>query len=209
MYTQDGVLYLKATQETDRYTGVEMRTENSMWFKYGFIEVSAKIACTPGQLAAFWLLGNASQDYHSEIDVFEACKDYVKATPLSWVAKSVSGAGSNTYYCGWDGDQKTDSFMHFDGSDMEDEFHTYGVEWTEDHVTWVYDGREFLTINTTVDERAVATFNGLQQVILTLYSGCNIIDCGFPDETTDWNKGIFAIDYMRLYQLPGQELVRR
>ena len=209
LYTEDGVLYLKTTKETDRYNGVEMRTENSTWFKYGFIEVSAKISSTSGQLGAFWLLGNAAQDYHSEIDVFEGTKNYVKATPLSWVGGAVEGAGSGTYYCGWDGDPKTDSYLYFEDNDIKEEFHTYGVEWTEDHITWVYDGREFLRINTTVDDRAKATFNGPQQIILTQYGGCNIINSGYPDETTDWDNAFLALDYMRLYQLPGQELTKR
>ncbi len=209
LYVQDGSLYLRTTREPDRYNSVELRSENSVWFKYGFIEISAKICSTKGQLAAFWLLGNAAQDYHSEIDIFESTLDWAKATPLSWVGGAVSGEGSNTYYCGWDGDQKTDSYLHFEGSDLEDVYHTFGVEWTEDYITWLYDGREFLTINTTVDERAVATFNGLQQIILTQYGGINVINAGFPDETTDWDKGYMAVDYLRLYQLPGQELVRR
>lgn len=209
LYTKDGVLYMVPTIESDRYNGVEMRTDNSVWFKYGFIEVSAKIHSDSGQLGAFWILGNAAQDYHGEVDIFEACHDYIKATPLSWVGKTVTGAGSDTYYCGWDGDQKTDSYLYFENDDLANEFHTFGVEWTEDHITWVYDGREFLTINTTVDDRAKATYNGLSQIILTQYSGCNVIDSGWADETTDWENARMAVDYMRLYQLPGQELVRR
>ena len=213
IYTEDGKLILKAKETSDKYLSTEIRTDNSIWYKYGFIEISAKLDVSKGIVPAVWLLGFAGQQFHGEIDVFECFGNptTIKATPLSWVDGSNTEDPSGVYYCGALKPPYDESFFTLpEGETFADEYHTFGIEWNETTVKWTYDGRVFLEIDTTFDSRAQQTFGGSMQVILTCYGGCDIANLtGYPDETTDWSKNYMAVDYLRLYQLPGQELVRK
>ena len=215
---EDGKLYMKATMESDRYDSPEIRTDHSTWFKYGLIETSVQIKNGHGQGAAFWLLGNSAQDYYAEIDIYEASGNFAKFTPLSWVSKALQGQGINsgTYYCDFQGDIKVydggtkgDTYFRFEGDDMGEYFHTFGIEWTEDSMTSFVDGRKFIRINTTVDERAVATFNNYMQIILAHGGGGVTAGIQVVDETSDWENNFSCFDYIRLYQTSIGEIKYR
>ena len=181
-----------------------------MWYKYGLIEIRAKINCSQGICPAFWLLGFSANEYYSEIDIFECFGNptNIKATPLAHVDKSNTTETTDVYYCGAVEDHMKETFYRPDeGDSFADEYHTFGLEWDENSMRWVFDGRVFLEIDTTVDERARETFNGLQQIIFSVYGGCNVAkQTGFPDASTDWENNGLTVDSLRLYQLPGQEL---
>lgn len=210
IYTKDGNLVMEAQNKPDQYLSSEIRTTNSVWYKYGFVEISAKLDNSKGIVPAFWLLGFSGQEYHSEIDIFECFGDptFIKATPLAHVDGSNATEGSDVYYCGAVKNHWEETlFKLTDGESFADEYHTFGCEWNETSVKWVYDGRVFLEIDTTYDNRSMKTFNGAQQIIFSVYGGCDIADLtGYPDETTDWSKNKMVIDHIRLYQMPGQEL---
>ncbi len=213
IYAENGNLIMKAKQTSDQYLSAEIRTSNSIWYKYGFVEISAKFDVSKGIATAFWLLGFAGQQFHGEIDVFECfgTPTTVKATPHSWVDGSNTEDVSGMYYCGAMKSPYDESYFTLpEGDSFGDEYHTFGIEWDETTIKWTYDGRVFFAMNTTFDSRSQQTFNGAMQMILTIYGGCNIgYLTGFPDETTDWSKNHMAVDYLRLYQLPGQELIRK
>lgn len=212
-WIEDGKLHMKATLESDRYDSPEWRTDKSTWFKYGLIETSVKINNGNGQGAAFWLLGNSNQDYHAEIDIYESSGNWAKFTPISHVSKSVPNANSGTLYCDFKGDINVyeggtsgDTYWRFENNDKGDYFHTFGIEWTEDTITSFVDGRKFIRINTTVDERAIKTFNGFMQIIIAHGGGMMTAGTPGPDETTDWENNYSIFDYVRLYQTPEGEL---
>lgn len=203
---------MKATKEGDKYYSVEMRTNDYVWFKYGIFEVSVKIRNTQGQVAATWLLGNHAKEYYSELDIYEASKNWAKCTPISWVSTTLRDkVASGVYYKGYNGNPKIDpesgdTYYRFENEDKGDYFHTYGVEWTKTTITFFVDGREFITIKTDLDERGKKTFNDYLQMIISHSGGQNTAGAGFPDETTDWENNYSVYDYVRLYQLPGQKL---
>lgn len=214
-WIEDGKLYMKTTKEGDHTNSVHVRTDNSTWFRYGLIEASVKMRQTSGQGGAFWLLGNTSQDYYAEIDIYEATMNAVKFTPLSWVSKSISGVNSGPYYCDFKGDVKTyeggvagDTYYRFENDDKEQYFHTYGIEWTDSYITGFIDGRTFIRIDTTFDERAVKTFNNFMQIIISQ----GALDSGGAtkvNETTDWENNYSIFDYIRLYQTSNGEIRNR
>lgn len=212
-WVEDGKLYMKATLEQGKYNSVEWRTNDSTWFKYGLFETSVKINNSQGQVAATWLLGNHSRNYYAEIDIYESCKNWGKFTPIGWVSKAID-IPSGVLYPGYKGNlavdpDKGDTYWHFDNNDKGDYFHTYGVEWTDSYITHFVDGREFITINTALDDRSRQTFNDFLQIIISHSGGMDTAGAGTPDETTDWENSYSAYDYVRLYQLPGQKLKKK
>jgi len=212
--TKGGYLNMKAELTDTTYVGVEMRTERSVWYKYGLIEISGKFNCSRGICAAFWTLGNSNQEVHAEYDAFECLgmPGKIKATPISHTKGEAATklGGSDVYYCGSIPKENKYEKSFFElpkGETFDDEFHTIGLDWDETSLRWVYDGKVFFEVDTTVNERAQRTFNGLMQIILTLYSGNNVAGLtGWPDETTGWENNNFTVDYVRLYQLPSHTL---
>lgn len=203
---EDGKLVMTGSYDDDYYYGVEMRTANSLWLKYGIIEISCKMNFSKGICPAFWLLGNLNNEIAGEFDLFEGLGEMcmknnsIKCSPLSH-AKDASNFNSGLIYLGAINDYK-ESFYSLGSDTWNDEFHTIGCEWTPTSLKFVIDGDVFIEIDTTQGEQAYYTYNGMMQIILTHYTGNNVFApyTGVPDSTTDWKNNNFTIDSIRLYQ---------
>jgi hypothetical protein len=79
----------------------------------------------------------------------------------------------------------------YDGPDFTADFHTYGLDWTADHVTWYVDG----------EERFTHTGDGVPQVEMYVIANLAIGGGwpGAPDGTTVFPANL-EIDYVRAYQ---------
>ena len=206
VYIEDGKLVMKGTYDDEYYTGVEMRTSNSLWMKYGILEISCKMNFSKGICPAFWLLGNQNNSIAGEFDMFEALGEYcdstnsIKCTPLSHT-KGSAQYGSGTIYLGSIKDTY-ESFYSLGNDTWDDEFHTIGCEWTPTSLKFVIDGDVFIDIDTTQGEQAYYTYNGMMHIILTHYTGNDVCTpfTSVPDSTTDWANNNFTIDHIRLYQ---------
>lgn len=208
VYIDNGNLVLKGSYDDEHYYGVEMRTNNSLWFKYGIVETSCKINSSKGLCPAFWLLAGSTNEANAEYDLFEAFGDYlvknnaIKVTTISHTpAGSKFGQGSLVTYSG--AIRAEDSYYTLpEGDTWYSDYHTIGCEWTPTSFKYVIDGDVFVDIDTTQSERDYYTYNGLVQIILTMYAGNDVCspNTGYPDETTNWADNNFTLDYVRIYQ---------
>src|SRR5262249_245320 len=117
--SQYGVPYVSGLVMTGgfRYaTGNQSRFS----FQYGYMEVSANAPAGQGFWPAIWLMP-ASYDDANEIDVMEVLGGNTKQ-------------GFFTVHQGDRSDQRTET-----GADLSAGFHTYGVDWEPDHITWFLD----------------------------------------------------------------------
>jgi len=219
---EDGKLIMHADYDNNGYYGAEIRTDRSLWFKYGLAEIKFKYNNNDGLVSAFWLLGmEGTGDAHGEIDIFEsyAFPNKLRGTSLCWAHDNHSKYGSDIEY----GDKQPSHsevinmesdfykkvfFELDDGDTFDDEWHTIGCEWNENNIRWVLDGRVCLEIDTNANERSKDAFHGYMQLILTQYSNINVFPKIQKDASsvTDWENNHFTIDQVRLYQLPGQGL---
>ena len=219
---EDGKLVMRADNLDGKYTGSEIRTERSVWFKYGIIEISFKYHNTDGLCSAFWLLGRpGATEVESEIDIHEsyAFPNKLRSTSLAHAADWSNRFSSDIDYGNLQPSQEevkdinSDFYKKVfyelpDGDTFDDDWHTLGVEWNEEGVKWVVDGQVFLEISTTTNERTNLALHNYMQIILTQYSAVNV----FPkiqknvSENTDWENNHFTIEHLRLYQLPSHSL---
>ncbi|WP_309090934.1 family 16 glycosylhydrolase [Phenylobacterium sp.] len=93
--------------------------------KYGYFEIRAELPTAVGSWPAFWMIPRKA-DGSVEGDIMEA----LAATPNYHYSRALGGDG--TIY---DNSYKTDPSG----------FHTYGMLWTRDTVTFYYDGQAVLT----------------------------------------------------------------
>ncbi len=112
--------------------------------EYGYFEMRAQLSAGTGAWPSFWLMshdrikdGGASP---SELDVIET--DGAKPNVLINTTHSYSDG----YH--W---QNNDTKFHF-VDDTSAGFHTYGMKWTPEDVTWYFDDQPVLTEPTRPDQ---------------------------------------------------------
>ncbi|MDQ1501337.1 MAG: hypothetical protein QOI86_4677 [Actinomycetota bacterium] len=104
-----------------------INSKNRFAQRYGYWEARIRTASCFGARSAFWGKPN-DESWPPEIDVVEVNGD------ASRMAR---------FTVHWqDGGRHLESQGRFTGPDFSDGFHTFGVEWTPDGVTWFVDGVE-------------------------------------------------------------------
>jgi len=197
-YTDNGTLKIKAIKEpftdqsvTKNYTSARLNSKFA--FKYGRVEVRAKLPSVAGSWPAIWLLGknvNETGGYWNnqgfgttswplcgEIDVMEpnVAKTQILGT---WHWDNGSGYRMNS------------KGVATNNADTSQNFHTYILQWTATSMKIFMDT---ILIN---EMPTVNPFNQEFYILLNVAMGGSLggpINSGFTDDTME-------IDYVRVYQ---------
>lgn len=203
VFVRDGALVIKAiATESENgekyYTSGKVTTQNKEDFMYGKIVVSAKVPEGQGLWPAIWMMPTEESFYGQwpkcgEIDIME-------------VLGSDTKTAYATIHYGEPHAQQQGVLTLNEGS-FSDSFHEYSVEWEPGEMRFYIDGELINTVNdwfTAVegedDKTYPAPFNQTFFVQMNLAVGGTWP--GNPDETTDFSKAEFVIDYVRVYQKP-------
>lgn len=138
---------------------------------YGYFEIRAELPHGQGLWPAFWLLGSNNK----EIDVLEGLGNDTKTANNAVHSPAVPALGNasfNPYATG---------------------FHTYGVLWDKQHVTYYIDGTSVWQTATPAD------MNSPMRMVVNLAVGGNWP--GSPDASTPFPAQL-RIDYVHAYALP-------
>ncbi len=138
--------------------------------RYGYFEIRAKLPGGKGLWPALWMLP-ADQTWPPEIDIMESIGDPAK------VYASTHSKAEATF---------TKALSLPDAG-----FHTYGLSWDAQHVTWFIDGRAVASKATPAD------MHKPMFLIANLAVGGQWP--GSPDASTRF-PAVFAIQYIRVYQ---------
>jgi beta-glucanase (GH16 family) len=149
-------------------------------FTYGYAEIRARVPAGTGLWPAFWLLPVDHQS-RPEIDVVELLGDETDVLRMHFHFRD-------------DGERRSVGTDR-DVADLAGGWHTYGLDWSPDHLVWYLDGA------------AVWRFDEARHVpdqpmylILNLAVGGDYP--GPPDETTRF-PATFEIDYVRVWKEQG------
>jgi beta-glucanase (GH16 family) len=183
---KDGKLIITAKKEGDKYTSTRITTAGKKEFKYGYIEARAKLPVGQGIWPAFWMLGSNIKQVGwpmaGEIDILE----YVGKEPhmvfTSLHTKDSHGETINT---------KKTAF-----SNIEEGWHTYAINWTNDKIEFFVDDKSVYTFAPENKTTEVWPFNQPFYFIVNVAIGGNfggpaVDDKIFPQE--------FMVDYIRVY----------
>lgn len=193
IFFQDGKLIIEARKENFNgrpYTSSKILTAGKKTFKYGRIDIRAKLPTGKGIWPAFWMLpqGNVYGGWPTsgEIDIMEM----VGNDPARTHGTVHYGPGPNS-------NQISRSRALSSGT-LNDEFHVYSLEWQQDQLKWYLDGVLFSTVSKT-DILAGTTwpFNEDFYLIFNLAVGGNWP--GSPDASTYFPQWLI-VDYVRVYQ---------
>ncbi|MDD6280761.1 MAG: glycoside hydrolase family 16 protein [Bacteroidales bacterium] len=142
----DGVLTIEARNDSVSVDGkiipitsASIITRPAFTWKYGYVEVRAKIPSSLGTWPAIWMMP-AENVYgrwprSGEIDIME----HVGYDPSKIHFSAHTERFNHTR-----GTQRTHVI---EAPEAVGQFHTYGLKWTPDRLTWLYDGKEQYTID--------------------------------------------------------------
>lgn len=213
LQVSDGNLKLNAVRHSDpsdssiQYAVPPvLSTQDTMNFRYGYVEMYAKLPYQRGAWPAFWmkaagtLAPPACTDYMVEVDIFEvfASQDTMASNLHKWYAD-----GSHVQYPA--GGMPSHTFAEKDT--LSSEYHLYGFEWTPTRMTIYVDGAACGSVDTTVPfgTPGDTDMSGLQDPMFLL------IDNWLFTEGNAWDPAMaagagtdfpleFHIDWVRLYQ---------
>ncbi len=207
VFLRDGKLVLKAIKTqtesgADYYTSGKVSTRMKHDFTYGKIVVGAKTPEGQGLWPAIWMMPTDEGVYGSwpkcgEIDIMEVlCHDVTTA--------------HGTIHYGDPHAQQQGTYVLSQGS-FADDFHEFCLEWEPGEMRWYIDGELFHQANdwyTAVegqkDRPYPAPFNRNFYLQMNLAVGGDWP--GNPDETTDFDRAEYEIDYVRVYQKTQYDL---
>jgi beta-glucanase (GH16 family) len=200
---ENGLLVIEARQEKyeDKYhTSARLITQGLQAFQYGRIEARMKVPEGAGLWPAFWMLGNdfsrnpddpfdSNWPHIGEVDIME----YLGREP-----DLVMGTAHGPGYSGAGGLGRWNRQDY----DIADDFHTYAVEWSENEITWFYDGEPYYTLTPEIVGEREWVFNKEFFLLLNLavggqFAGTIGLDTKFPAN--------LYVDYVRVYQQAPQE----
>ncbi len=186
-YVQDGALVIQALKEEylgKHYTSARMRTRNKGDWKYGRMEVRAKLPYGRGMWPAIWMLPTdweyGGWPMSGEIDIME-CLGQDPWTIYGTIHFGQSVAGHQQL-----GGRYTRS-----GESYAGDFHVFAIEWDSTSITWFVDGAKYYSATKS------SPFDKRFHMLLNVAVGGNWP--GSPDEFTAFPQTM-KVDYVRVYE---------
>lgn len=210
-FIKNGYLNMRALRYYDpKKAGVQfvcpwsLTTLDTMSYKYGYVEIRAKLPFLRGAWASFWTSSSGSlgpkrtADYTIEVDIFEnfANLDTISPNVHKWYED-----GEHTQWA--DENEK----YTFDSPDINEEYHIYGFEWTPEKMIMYVDDKPYYTYDLSNNfDKGNSGMGGFDTQLYLIfnnhlftdssdykpYEGCEINPTDLPTE--------YVIDWVRLYQ---------
>lgn len=200
VHIENGILTIEGRKESFQgaeYTAASITTKDRAAWKYGRVEVRAKLPAGSGSWPAIWMLGNDFPNITpwpkcGEIDIMEA------------IGKEPGMIYGTVHYGNLWPDTKNKGGNIYNATTYSD-FHIYSVEWTADQMKFYIDNNNYFTFNKTDLLAGYAyPFDKPFYLLLNLAIGGNWAggNPAFPpfgiDNSTFPQK--FLIDYVRIFQ---------
>ncbi len=181
---QNGVLKITTIKENyngSNYTSARIKTQGKFSFKYGKVEIKAKMPVGGGTWPALWMLGDnitsAGWPACGEIDIMEHLGNQLN---------KIYGTLHHPGHSGGSADSRNVTI-----SNAATEFHIYSLDWRADAIKFYVDNQLFYTFTNTTS----LPFNQNFFLIINSAIGGNFggtIDPNFVSST-------YEVDYIRVY----------
>jgi PKD repeat protein len=181
---QNGVLKIITIKENyngSNYTSARIKTQSKFSFKYGKVEIRAKMPIGGGTWPALWMLGDnitsAGWPACGEIDIMEHLGNQIN---------KIYGTLHHPGHSGGSADSRNVTI-----SNATTEFHIYSLDWRADSIKFYVDNQLFYTFTNTTS----LPFNQNFFLIINSAIGGNFggtIDPNFVSST-------YEVDYIRVF----------
>lgn len=218
-FLKDGALVLRLTKDeaTNKFkTAPSLTTVDRMSFKYGYLEMRAKLDYGHYMFYSWWMqpdkkLLPENFRYYGEIDIFET---WWQARGLTFsVGKWYDGykGAVGQYSTGTDVSKHEGNYKFTFPKDvnLKNEYHIYGFEWTPEYLKAYVDGYCYYTIYIDEANDYSEEYPGMECFHDYYYLCWNNWMYITHAEETKLENGYadYAIDYVRLYQNENEDIV--
>ncbi len=221
---ENGMLHLQVHKKNGKFTLSEsVTTKYTMLFRYGYVEMRAKVPFRRGAWPSFWLKGDTPylrkiegrNNWFPEIDIFEifSSENRVSSDLHKWGrvnGKPVHEMTSNS--------SKDINYYDFENIEtLNDEFHIYGMLWDEHSIKFSVDGVCYY--EAVIDDDKKWWPNSPYEDMLGFHDPHYlIINNEIFSETSGWAPDgarltsedqmpiDYFIDYVRLYQNEAEKI---
>ena len=187
---EDGKLVMTATRLGEQgFRSARIQTKDKREFKFGRIDVRAKLPEGRGIWPAIWMLGANLDEVgwpaSGEIDIMEMVGHTPRVT-------------HGTAHWGNPGDPSTfiGNSISID-ENFSEQFHVFSLVWEQNEIKWYMDETLFHTINLATVQGAVYRFNAPFFMVFNVAVGGNWP--GNPDASTVFPQQM-EIDFVRVFQ---------
>lgn len=186
----------KMKSDSNKFTSARLITKNKGDWKYGYIEVKAKLPEGKGTWPAIWMLpteweyGDWPQS--GEIDIMEH---------VGYDQGNIHGTVHTTAFNHIKGTQKGDSIIIDSASE---EFHKYAINWTPDKIEFLVDDKVYNTFNNNGEGPEAWPFDKPFHLILNIAVGGNWGGKHGIDHSV-WPQQM-VVDYVRVYKIEDAQL---
>lgn len=185
------------TDLTDEgYRSGHITTEDSFSFKYGYAEARVSFRTCPGMWIKMILTNQNDNDKNiTQIDVFNSLgsTDSVFASagtlPREDYYTNYLKFNEHTYEANRTGALSNGK------SFVDEEYHTFGVEWTPEYIRYFIDGVSYGTVEVSSDKYK----NLNTEMYLDFMCGVNLTEQVANDEVAMWPINL-TVDWVRVYQ---------
>ena len=203
--------------EDTYYTNASLSTADKMVFKYGYVEMRAKVPFGAPAFPSFWMQSAMKEDTSvmGEIDIFEHfCNngdDYIQSGIHKWYQNEAKDHVLNN----------TIGSHSFGSEALAEEWHNYGLLWTPEKLDFMVDGVVYHTISLTGNQSYTKynadgsttqitsdmdAFHDYFYLIMNNYLNTpnGKGDDGYTANADTQFPIDYEIDYVRLYQKAGE-----
>lgn len=188
-FVQGGKLIIRATKENEsdtRCSSVYIHTSQKVQFKYGKLEIRAKITTGAGGWPAIWMLTERHPSkYYGEIDIME----YIDC----WKSKAYQ---SNVHIVIDKKDNAQRKQYHSKILTDVTEYHIYTLKWYKNKLVFLLDGQKTHEYNKKQNE--LWPFDMSAYLILNIAYGGWGAQCGMQNAKFPYEM---SIDWIRYYKL--------
>ncbi|MGB7842736.1 MAG: glycoside hydrolase family 16 protein [Salinimicrobium sp.] len=185
---EDGNLVITAAKEGENYFSGRITTKDKVEFQYGEIEIRAKLPEGHGLWPAFWMLGTDIAEVgwpaSGEIDIME------------YVGREPNTLYTSLHYPAHHGGTATSkkSFL----PNIEEGYHTYKARWTENEISFFYDGKKVFTFIPEAYDDNHYPYRKPFYILVNMAIGGNF---GGPEVDDSIFPARYYIDYIKVTEL--------
>ncbi|UII24881.1 glycoside hydrolase family 16 protein [Fulvivirga maritima] len=182
----------KLNRKQAEYTSACLHSREKVTFKYGILEVKAKIDTTQGLWPAIWTLGEEKPwPSNGEVDLMEFYRSEQQPVIMANAAW-----GDHWRNVIWDSEKL--NLNHFTGKkdNWADDYHIWKMEWTNESIKLFLDDELLneIDISKTLNSDGFNPFHQPHYILLNMAVGSN---GGKPQE---WSEPkTYLVDYVRVY----------